>query len=117
MGVHALIQGGRWPLCGQGRLTVALPVPGGWGVAMDITLQDPHTQGYLGIPSYSEGSTLGSGGSWGRTDAEWYPVALSVLVKRVGRYGSSDKKKGVVDLGRVYAGIGKRQRDKDMNKP
>ena len=27
------------------------------------------------------------------------------------------RKKGVVDLGRVYAGIGKRQRDKDVNKP
>ena len=72
---------------------MALPVPGGWGVAMDITLQDPHTQGYLGILSYSEGSTLGSGGAWGRTDIEWCPVALSVLVKRAGRYGSSEKKK------------------------
>lgn len=84
---------------------------------MDITLQDPHTQGYLGILSHSEGSTLGSGGAWGRTDIECYPVALSVLVKRVGHYGSNDKKIGVIDLGRVYAGIGKRQRDKDMSKP
>ena len=93
MGVHALIQGGRWHLCGQRRLTLALPVPGGWGVAMDRALQDPHTQGHLGILSHSEGNTLGSGGARGRTDIKWHPVALSVLVKTVGCYGSSDKKK------------------------
>ena len=68
-------------------------MPGEWGVAMDITLQDPHTQGHLGILSHSEGSTLGSGGAQGRTDMKWHLVALSVLVKRVGCYGSSDKKK------------------------